>query len=260
VILLLSQLSPGPVLDFARQMEARADFGQAGVEFYRYATYWPGDSLAPYALFRAGLCYGKAGEFAVARSVFTEYLASGYPKPEYARLEIARILLAQGDPGLDTLLPMLEQELPGDAARLRAWKCLAENDPGAAKEALRSTGLDSLARALDGFPHGPTPALAGALSLVVPGAGQVYYGHPGDAFMAFVFSVGLAGLSYYYLAEADRPVPGIVVGGFAAFFWLGQAYGAYVGARSRRHHLRENHMNFLKTVLFQDIYTPEFFR
>ncbi len=259
VILLLAQLEPGPVLDFAEALEREGNARQAATEFYRFWTYWPGNSLSAYALFRSGIDYARAGEYRVAVNVFAEYVGSDCPKEEYALLEIARIYLITGDPGLDTLLPAVEASLPREAALMKAWLKLAENDPSSAGKILGNAGEDSLAHILKGFPGGPTPLLAGCLSTAIPGSGQVYYGHYGDALMSLVFPVGLAAASYYYF-DAGRPVPGWITGGFAAFFWLGQAYGAYVGARARRHERREQYLLYIKGEFFKDPYTREFFR
>ncbi len=256
---LLAQLEPGPVLDFAEALEKEGNPRQAAVEFYRFWTYWPTDSLAPYALFRAGIDYAKAGEYKIALKVFSEYAGNNGPKKEYALLEIARIYMLTGDPGLDTLMPVVEASLPDEAALMKAWTSLTGNDPSSARKTLHAAGKDSLAGMLDGFPKGPTPLLAGCLSTIIPGAGQVYYGHYGDALMSFVFPVGLAAASYYYF-DAGRPFPGWVTGGLAGLFWLSQAYGAYVGARAKRHERRGEYLLYLKGGFFKDPYTREFFR
>lgn len=259
VIFLLAQLEPGPVLNFAEALEGEGNTRQAATEFYRFWAYWPSDSLAPYALFRAGIDYARAGEFSSAIRVFSEYAEAGLPKSEYALLEMARIHLLTHTPGVDTLMFKLDSLLPQETALMKAWMELTKNDPASARALLSSAGEDSLTRLLEGFPKGPTPTLAGCFSFLVPGAGQVYYGHYGDALMSFVFPVGLAAASYYYF-DVGRPVPGWITGGFAAFFWLGQAYGAYVGARARRQERREQYLLHLKGELFKDPYTRDFFR
>ncbi|MGC8893561.1 MAG: tetratricopeptide repeat protein [candidate division WOR-3 bacterium] len=259
MIFLLVQLEPGPVLDFAEALEREGNPRQAATEFYRFWTYWPNDSLAPYALFKAGIDYAKAGEFSIAIKVFSDYREKGFPKGDHALLEITRIYLLTGDPRADTLLQKLDSVLPRETALMKAWAELTRDDPRSAKTYLFGAGKDSLAGALEEFPKGPTPMLAGCLSILVPGSGQTYYGHYGDALMSFVFSVGMAATSYYYFS-AERPVPGWITGGLAGFFWLGQAYGAYVGARARRHEKREQFLLYLKGEFFEDPYTREFFR
>lgn len=259
VIVLFLQLEPGPVLGFAEALERDGRPREAATEFYRFWTYWPSDSLAAYALFRAGIGYAKAGEYGVAVRVFTEYAENDLPRKEYALLEIARIYMLTRDPGIDTLMPVVAASLPSEAGVMRAWARLTEDDPSSARRILREAGEDSLALILEGFPKGPAPLLAASMSILVPGAGQVYYGHYGDALMSFVFSVGMAATSCYYFG-AERPLPGWIAGGLAGFFWLGQAYGAYVGARARRHAKREEYLLHLKRELFVDPYNREFFR
>ncbi len=249
-------LKPESVLSFAVENEKNGDFARAGLEFYRFASYWPQDSLAAFALFRAGLCYAKAGQFEVAQQIFLRYQEAGYPKTDFARLERAKIGMTTGQPWAKPLLDSLEQTLPQEVSITRAWFALTQDN--------LKTGIgllpDSLKPVIRGFPSGPSPVVAGLMSTVVPGTGQLYYGHPGDGFMAFVFSVGFASASYYYFTVEKRPVPGAITAGIAGFFWLGQAYGAYVGARAHRHHLRQNFLGRAKTRLFTDRYDEEFFK
>ena len=254
--LVLTQLQPNRVLELAERFEAQGQAQLAGPEFYRFAVYWPGDSLAPYALFRSGLCYAKAGQFRIAEKVFQRYQDMGYPKSDYARLERARIMLTLGDSQGEALLDSLEGALSEQVAITRAWFALTQDQPSKARELLP----DSLKSVLKDFPSGPNPWVASAMSTAVPGTGQLYYGHPGDGFMAFVFSVGFAGVSYYYFEIEDRPIPGTITASLAGFFWLGQAYGAFVGARARRHHLRQNYLKDLKPELFVDRYDRKFFK
>ncbi len=259
VMLLLSlEIEPGRVLAYAEELEAEGLFLNAAREYLRYWVYLPSDSLAPYALMRAGVCYGKAGRADLAKGVFERYLKAGYPKPQFAKLELAKALFALGeDP--ESLLKEVEAELPKEAATLRAWAFLVRDRPAEAKRVLRSAGLDSLAQLLDAFPRGVNPWLASGLSAFVPGSGQCLYGHISDGAMALLFSVGMAVVSGYYFLKEERPVPGAITGALAAFFWGGQAYGAYVGARTRRYHLRRRFREDLKPRLFPDPYTREFF-
>jgi hypothetical protein len=62
-----------------------------------------------------------------------------------------------------------------------------------------------LTLAVDGYEHAShrSPWLAGMLSALVPGAGQLYTGHPVDAVQAFVF-VGAFGFSTYLAYSYDR--------------------------------------------------------
>lgn len=82
-----------------------------------------------------------------------------------------------------------------------------------------------------------SPVLAGAMSLVLPGSGQVYAGNPGDGLMAFAAAGLLGAWSATLLAygvEQDRgwaTVSGGVLGGAAAFVWVGNVVGASRGAR-----------------------------
>ena len=257
-LLLALEVEPQRVLSYAEELEAQGHYLQAAREYIRYWVWFPSDSLSPYALMRAGLSYGKAGRPELAKGVFERYLRAGYPKPQFAELELAKALFALGE-DYSGLLEKLRKTLPREAAKLEAWAHLVRDEPGKAKEILQRAGLDSLASALDSFPKGVSPWLASGASLLVPGAGQCLYGHLSDGAMALLFSVGMAVASAYYFKEEGRTVPGAATGALAAFFWGGQAYGAYVGARARRYHLRRRFLENLKPLLFPDRYTREFF-
>ncbi len=257
-LLFALEVEPGRVLAYAEELEAQGNFTEAAREFLRYWVYFPRDSLAPYALMRSGVCYGKAGRADLAKGVFERYLKAGYPKAEFAQLELAKALFLLGE-NYEKVLEKLERSMPQEAAKLKAWAWLVRDEPQRAKEELLKVGLDSLAAALDSFPKGVSPLLSSATSLIFPGSGQCLYGHVSDGVMALFFSVGMAVISGYYFLEEERPVPGAITGALAAFFWGGQAYGAYVGARARRFHLRRLFLERLKPLFFPDPYTREFF-
>lgn len=87
-----------------------------------------------------------------------------------------------------------------------------------------------------------SPALAAGLS-VVPGLGQLYAGHPGDAFMAALFNIPLglgAGLLLADGIEQQRPTEiaaGAVLGTvFLAATWPSNLVGAWRGAERTNQH------------------------
>lgn len=76
-----------------------------------------------------------------------------------------------------------------------------------------------------------SPALAGALSAVLPGSGQLYNGRPIDAAISLVVN-GLFGLATWYsFAELESIPAGVVSGIFAAGFYGGNIINAVSDAK-----------------------------
>lgn len=82
-----------------------------------------------------------------------------------------------------------------------------------------------------------SPALAGVFSTLIPGSGQLYAGHEGDAFMAFVANGTLAFWSYALLREGIedgegwKTGTGTALGTMALFGWTSNVIGAARGAK-----------------------------
>ncbi len=71
--------------------------------------------------------------------------------------------------------------------------------------------------------------LAGSLSALLPGSGQLYIGRPGDALAAFTTNAILIG-GTVVAARRDQDVAAIALGFVAFGFWNGNIYGAANGA------------------------------
>ncbi|NPA80719.1 MAG: hypothetical protein GXO29_06700 [Thermotogae bacterium] len=90
---------------------------------------------------------------------------------------------------------------------------------------------DGKAYDLLGRPPGlKSPAVAAALSALIPGLGKAYAGRWKDGLYSFAINSSLAlGL---YLAARDDSKPRMAVYGLAfAYFYLGNIYGSYVAVR-----------------------------
>lgn len=105
-----------------------------------------------------------------------------------------------------------------------------------------------------------SPALAGTMSLVLPGSGQLYAGHPGDGLMAFLASGVLGAWSatlIWYGVDADRGwavASGTVLGTFAVFSWASNVVGATRGARRfNRHQQRRRAEEILRELDHPDL-------
>jgi TM2 domain-containing membrane protein YozV len=87
-----------------------------------------------------------------------------------------------------------------------------------------------------------SPAVAGTMSLILPGSGQMYAGHVGDGVMALLAN-GLFGFWSYTLLrdgfeddERWKIGSGVAMGSFTAYVWASNVVGAVSGAqRANRH-------------------------
>ncbi|GEM_PF-6832600 len=88
-----------------------------------------------------------------------------------------------------------------------------------------------------------SPLLAGVLSALLPGAGQVYTSHYGEAGMSFVVNAIFAFLTYQAIRKAEMiPHYGYAEAGFWGFigmgFYLGNIYGAVLSAKRYNYYYR----------------------
>jgi TM2 domain-containing membrane protein YozV len=84
----------------------------------------------------------------------------------------------------------------------------------------------------------PSPALAGSLSALLPGAGQLYIGRPADALVAFLFN----GFFVWATVESFRGehyVTGALLGSVELGWYAGNVYGSYNGALKRNRAMEE---------------------
>ncbi|MFC1453028.1 hypothetical protein ACFLSJ_06740 [Verrucomicrobiota bacterium] len=124
-------------------------------------------------------------------------------------------------------------EVVKDALRTDYRKCIAarrlvEGDTGRAVEILREHELaeESLVTTIQAarFPR-RSPALAGGLSALIPGAGQAYCGRWKEAGAAFVVNGLLIG-SAYESFDTERPILGSTIAFLAVGWYIGNVYNA----------------------------------
>ena len=117
----------------------------------------------------------------------------------------------------------------GEWARAsRAWNDVYSTYP----ESSFAKVSDRLARTLknaDTLPH-RSPTVAGVLSALIPGSGQVYSGRTADGLYTFVGMVVLGSASLYY-ADQERYEVAIPVGMLGAFFYGNGIYQSIQAAR-----------------------------
>ncbi len=190
--------SPEGLLLFGEALLAHGDSFRAATEYLRFLVHFPDHPEAPQALAGLGQAYAAAGRWDDAAGAFARLAetdpgarlrlgAALYRGERYG--DAARVLLAPGgDPAAEVL---------GTLALLRQGE-------GAA--AARGPRPD-LAEAYRSLPR-VSPAAAGALAAVLPGAGHWYADRPRDAAVALV----LNGATLWATWEAARREQWALVG------------------------------------------------
>jgi hypothetical protein len=226
----------------AADLRAAGLCDEAFLEYARLAATtpsWPDTTLrAGEALWCAGRYDDAARYFAQARLEHPTQL--GLPLGEAESLYLAGrthdAALVLGDlPSPDPIgLDMMRG----------AWILLrSEGDFGAAADRLNAVPPGPLRPAADGLAHDlrtappiphRSPALAGALSAVAPGAGQLYAGAPKDGLSALLVNGALIG-GTVALARADRPGAAALTGVVGLSFYAGNIQAAVSAARHHNH-------------------------
>ncbi len=241
-------LSPEQIMSFADHLFAQEDYYRAITEYERLIFFHPGHRLAAAAQFQIALSYYQGKRYDEAGRRFRE-LSRELTGTEYGRRSL--LMLAEtytrwrdhsaAIVALTSYLEIYPESHEADEARLRLglaylrqgkWqRADQEFLKVPAGSALRADAED-LSEAAKVYPDLPrkSPAMAGALSAVLPGAGQLYVGRPRDATVSFL----LNGLFIWATVEAFRN-DNDVTGGILLFFESGWYFGNIYNASSSAH-------------------------
>lgn len=226
----LPPASPAGMLSFADALYGRGDYYRAITEYRRFLFFFPGDKAAPRAALQIGRSYLAGDRWDEAETALSKVVAD-YPGTDQARraaLLFAGVPFRRGDYPLARrryreLLGggTLDADATAEARYRIAWTLIEENRYAEAAAALSAVGQPQaadLAAALPPLEKLPrkSPALAGGLSAVLPGSGQLYAGRPRDAGLAFALNSAFI-LGAWQSFDHGMPA----VGGLLAFFEVG---------------------------------------
>jgi tetratricopeptide (TPR) repeat protein len=241
------EMPPERMMSFADNLFEQGDYYRAITEYERVIFYYPNLPLARTARLQIALAYFKGERLDQAierfRAISTDlpndtvgrkaYFLLGeayYQKREYARAVEVFASFCETYPS----------DPQADAARIRTgWAYLRQGNWRQAAEEFqklppdsplhdRAEGLADGSRSYPDIP-GKSPTLAGGLSAVLPGAGQLYVNRPGDALVSFL----LNGAFIWATVEAfhnDNKVTGGILLFFESGWYLGNIYNAASGA------------------------------
>ena len=220
-------------------------------EYKRLLFLHPDAPRIDFIAFRVAASYQNAGKLKNAIHAY-QLLIDTYPKSilvERAKNNVAQchVLLGDSEQGLASLKRFLSEHQESSLApRAHFTIGMLHADKGEWAQASRvwnnvyltypdtpfAEVSDRLARTLknvDTLPH-RSPTVAGVLSAVVPGSGQVYSGRTTDGLYTFVGMVVLGSASLYY-ADQERYEIAVPVGVLSLFFYGNGIYQSIQSAR-----------------------------
>lgn len=256
-----ADLTPEKMMSFADHLFDQGDYYRAITEYERVTFFYPAHPLTKKAEFQIAMAYFKGEKYGQALQRFRA-VANSYAAEEIGRRALFMVgetyyykkEYGQAIDSFENFLARYPDDRQADAARIKmGWSSLRQGDwrqasnefaklPAGSPLRSQSEGLakDSLS-----YPDIPrkSPYLAGGLSAVLPGAGQLYLGRPSDAAISFV----LNGLFIWATVEAfdnGNDVTGGVLLFFESGWYLGNVYNAASGAhkynrRQEQHFLDE---------------------
>ncbi|MCO4745627.1 MAG: hypothetical protein KC912_12615 [Proteobacteria bacterium] len=255
----VSGLDASGAESFADDLVRRGDPFNA-LTFYRLSGHLSG-TPEPSIAFRTALCYELGERFSAAEESYLD-LAGRFPdwsaratwraamsarhdgRFGEAALHLSDVSLEGQGTELATRAQFMQGVLALDQVELeRADQSFEQFVLTHPDHAMAPRAVAARSVLADRVPR-RSPVLAGILSAVIPGSGQLYAGHPGDAAMAFLSS-GVLGLWSYTLVRSGvedqqgwRVGTGTALGTVAAFTWTSNVFGSVRGAKRSNSYLR----------------------
>ncbi|OGW26800.1 MAG: hypothetical protein A2X56_10480 [Nitrospirae bacterium GWC2_57_13] len=252
------------IKSFADHLYGAGDYYRAITEYERLLFFYPTHTLSTAAQYQIAMAYLEGGKYTQAIKQLRD-LSNTYAGSEIGRkaqLSLAEAYIRKKDHHL--ALNMLEEFLASyprdpraDAVRIRTgWVYLQLGEWQQAGAEFRSVPAGSAERrqaeALAGESAGypglqkKSPALAGTLSAVLPGAGQLYVGRPADATTSFL----LNSLFIWATVEAfksDNDVTGGILLFFESGWYFGNIYNAMGSAHKYNRRAEQRYLDDLQS-------------
>jgi TolA-binding protein/TM2 domain-containing membrane protein YozV len=251
------------IVDFAEQLMREGEYFRAITEYRRFLFYYPQDPRQAMVHFRIGLAFYRGQRYGDALQIFRE-VAQRYPNTSYGKqawLWQGESLLQQAQYGAAAqvyieILQQFPHDEVGQQARYqqgwtflyrRQWQDAARQFQQVAPDSPLYRAAQHLAEeAIAGEQIAPkSPVVAGALSAVIPGSGQLYNGRIGDALLAFLLnSLFIAGITQAVIHQE------VAVAGVLSFFevgwYAGNVYSAINGAHKENRYAVETYLRNLE--------------
>jgi tetratricopeptide (TPR) repeat protein len=224
---------------------AEGDYYRAITEYKKLTFLFPDSERLSEALYQIGMAYYKGKDYNSAANSFAKvrkaYTATNYSSAAfYEGLSYGK-LDRHDDAALAFERSRLFDKSHSDAANAQLGLCLNSlevNDVAGCRQQLeefaenypqdeRVPGVRKSFALLDAYEAQPkkSPDLAGTMSAVIPGSGQMYAEHYKDGLMAFVVN-GLFIAGTIASLDDENYALAAIVGGVGFPFYVGNIYGA----------------------------------
>lgn len=224
---------------------AEGDYYRAITEYKKLTFLFPNSGRLSEALYQIGMAYYKGKDYKSAVNSFAKvrktYTASNYSSAAfYEGLSYSKLGLPD-KAALSFERARLFDESHPDAANAQLALSLNALERGSVADSRakldeflasypddqRVPGVKASFGLLDEYESQPrkSPALAGTMSAVIPGSGQMYAEHYKDGLMAFVVN-GLFIAGTVAALNDDNYALAAIVGGVGLPFYVGNIYGA----------------------------------
>ncbi|MBE9536043.1 MAG: tetratricopeptide repeat protein [Proteobacteria bacterium] len=240
-----NDLSAKSIASFADSLFKERDFYRAITEYKRLIFFYPQSQLSKRARLQIALAYMEGKKFGAAQSALEDFIDL-YDDDEMkwqAIFYMAEVHYRAGDYGeAIQLFSRVESadttaELKKEATVKKGWAFVKKGDWAAASHLFKTTNADEKRESIDRLSleltkvdlRHKSPALAGTLSAVLPGAGQLYVGRKKDAAAAFLLN-GAFILGAVEAFRDDKDVIGGILLFFEAGWYAGNIYSAIGGA------------------------------
>ena len=256
--------SADQLVEFAERLMREGEYFRAITEYRRFLFYYPDDPRRAIVHFRIGLALYRGQSYKEALQTFRE-VAQQYPGTSYGKqawLWQGESLLqqAQYEAAEQVYTEILRQSPYNDVGQQaryqRGWTLLYRRQWQAASmqfqqvtpESSLYQGAQRLAEETLDAEHlsRKSPLVAGLLSGILPGSGQLYSGRVGDALLAFflnsLFVVGIIqAITHGELAVAGG------LSFFEAGWYAGSVYGAISGVHKQNRYAVETFLRNLES-------------
>ncbi|MGO9137407.1 MAG: tetratricopeptide repeat protein [Syntrophales bacterium] len=249
---------------FAEALLAEGDYYRAISEYKRFVYFFPDNKLVETCNYRIGESYYRAKRWEEAREAFSTFIKK-YPEspmiPGALYLKgMAEKQLKRYMDALSTFEEVIKSKSKefGDKGvyqsaivyiEMEEWQKARETFSLVPKDSQLSGSASIIASELlhiDDLPK-KSPAMAGTLAAILPGAGHLYTERPTDAVVAF-FLNGAFILGAIELFRHENYVAGGIVTFFELGWYTGNIYSAVSSAHKYNMKTREDFIEHLKQI------------
>ena len=262
--ILTVKTSAEQTLDFANHLFDTGDYYRAITEYQRYQFTSPKSKESDFVNLKIALAYLEGKEYDTAFQALDKII--NIQDHEYT--QIARLRLAGGlyttkqyNNAITIISPTTRTSNNKQEIEVFLGLCMLQNkNPEKAKihfntiqsEIWNSKNLLESCIEYENLNQKKT-WLAGTLSALLPGSGQLYVKRPHDAAWAFLLNTVFLSATYYAF-ENDETVAGIFAASLEAVWYTGNIYNAANGAKKYNQH---QHDIFIKQLEEKTIYNQD---